>query len=345
MPLWAWLVGALLVIGLIVMAARTVRVQNELGEIQAKLERAENEAEQAATRAAEFSNRVNDLDAELEAAKTQRENIQAKLDQANSENAELKRKLSSDLEAAKTQREDIQTKLDQANSEIAQLKSKLGSAQSELQEKQARTEAVQNELASTRRASDEAKADAAKEKEQSNAIQGKIDQANAEIDRLNTELEQTKAALPSTVIAAPVEQPTEAETKTIHREITPDQITWGPMPPGLPEGAQSVVLAGDPSKDGPFVIRVNAPAGYTVPPHWHSKDEDVTLISGRAGMAMGEILNKEAGKALSAGSFIHMPAGTTHYAWSEEDSVLQISGIGPFDITYVNPEDDPRKQP
>jgi chromosome segregation ATPase len=167
MPLWAWLVGALLVIGFIVIATRTVRVQNELGEIQAKLERAENEAEQAATRAAEFSNRVNDLNAELEAAKTQRENIQAKFDQADSENAELKSKLSSDLEAAKTQREDIQTKLDQANSEIAQLKSKLGSAQSELQEKQARMEAVQNEPAGTRRASDEAKADAAKEKEQS----------------------------------------------------------------------------------------------------------------------------------------------------------------------------------
>jgi predicted nucleic acid-binding Zn-ribbon protein len=173
MPLWAWILGALLVIGLILVTTRVVRVQYELGEVQAKFERADKEAERAAARGAEFDKRVNELEAANEDAQT-------KLDQANSENVELKSKLSSELEAAKTQRADVQAKLDQANSEIAPLKSKLGSAQSELQEKQARIEALQNELTDTKRAADEAKADAAKAKEQSNAIQGKLDQANAE---------------------------------------------------------------------------------------------------------------------------------------------------------------------
>jgi len=117
------------------------------------------------------------------------------------------------------------------------------------------------------------------------------------------------------------------------------------MPPGLPTGGQSAVLSGDPEKDAPYVIRVKAPAGYTVPPHHHSKDEDVTVISGKVGVAMGEKLSKEPDKTLPAGGFVHMPAGMTHYAWSEEDSVIQISGTGPFDITYVNPKDDPRNKP
>jgi predicted nucleic acid-binding Zn-ribbon protein len=173
MPLWAGILGALLVIGLILVTTRAVRVQYELGEVQAKFERAEKEAERAAASGAEFDRRVNELEAAYE-------DVQTKLDQANSETVELKGKLSSELEATKTQRADVQAKLDQANSEIAQLKSKLGSAQSELQEKQARIEALQNELTDTKRASDEAKADAAKAKEQSNAIQGKLDQANAE---------------------------------------------------------------------------------------------------------------------------------------------------------------------
>jgi predicted nucleic acid-binding Zn-ribbon protein len=173
MPLWAWILGALLVIGLILVTTRAVRVQYELGEVQAKFERAEKEAERAAASGAEFDRRVNELEAAYE-------DVQTKLDQANSENVELKNKLSSELEATKTQRADVQAKLDQANLEIAQLKSKLRPAQSELQEKQARIEALQNELTDTKRASDEAKADAAKAKEQSNAIQGKLDQANAE---------------------------------------------------------------------------------------------------------------------------------------------------------------------
>lgn len=333
-PLWVWVVGVLLVIGLIGAAALVIRVQYDLREVQGKLERSESDAARAAARAEKFGKRADQLISELEVTKTERADIQTKLDQARADSAALK-----------TQNEDVQMKLDQANSEIAQLKSKLGSAQSDLQERQAHFDAVQNELTDTKRSSDEAKADVAKAKEQTDAVRARLDQANAEIQRLNTELEQTKAALPSTVVAAPLEEPAEPDTKTVHLEITPDQITWGPTPPGLPEGAQSVVLAGDPSKQGTFVIRINAPAGYTVPPHWHSEDENVTIISGHVGLAMGETLNKEPSQALSAGSFIHMRAGTKHYAWTIEDSIIQISGSGPFDITYVNPADDPRKLP
>src|SRR6185437_15074047 len=52
-------------------------------------------------------------------------------------------------------------------------------------------------------------------------------------------------------------------------EFTPDQIKWGPMPSGLPSGAQSAVLSGDPASSGAFIIRVKStpPRIYgTAPP-------------------------------------------------------------------------------
>ena len=45
-------------------------------------------------------------------------------------------------------------------------------------------------------------------------------------------------------------------------------------------GAQAAVLLGNPAKEGPFVLRLKFPAGFIVPPHRHSKDEFVTVISG-----------------------------------------------------------------
>jgi len=60
----------------------------------------------------------------------------------------------------------------------------------------------------------------------------------------------------------------------------PDQIRWQPGPRSLPPGAEYAVLEGDPSKEGPFVMRIRVPDGYRIPPHWHPKTERVTVMSG-----------------------------------------------------------------
>ncbi len=66
-----------------------------------------------------------------------------------------------------------------------------------------------------------------------------------------------------------------------HIVTTPDQIKWGPPPPGLPAGSEIAVLSGDPSKAGvPFTIRARMPDGYKIPPHWHPTDENVTVVQG-----------------------------------------------------------------
>jgi hypothetical protein len=130
-----------------------------------------------------------------------------------------------------------------------------------------------------------------------------------------------------------------------HVMVTPDRLKWGPAPAGLPPGAQVTVVAGDPSRAGaPYVLRAKLPDGYRVPPHWHPVDENVTVLKGILGMGPGEKFDPKAGKELPAGSFSRMPKGTRHYAWAKGETIIQVHGVGPFEIHYVNPGDDPRKK-
>jgi len=102
------------------------------------------------------------------------------------------------------------------------------------------------------------------------------------------------------------------------------------------------VLSGDPTKKGLFTVRMQAPAGYKVPPHTHQTAENITVISGTFNIGMGDKFDEAAGKSLEVGGFVVLPAGMKHYAWSTGDAIIQIHGKGPFEIKYVNPADDPR---
>ena len=128
-----------------------------------------------------------------------------------------------------------------------------------------------------------------------------------------------------------------------HTVVRAEALTWGAAPPSLPPGAQGAVLLGNPAKEGPFVLRLKFPAGFVIPPHRHSKDEFVTVISGTFAVAAGETLERASLKPLPPGSFVHLPAGMPHYARAEGETIVQINGVGPFDVTYVDPKDDPRK--
>jgi quercetin dioxygenase-like cupin family protein len=127
-----------------------------------------------------------------------------------------------------------------------------------------------------------------------------------------------------------------------HTVVHGDAVKWGAAPPSLPPGAQAAALLGSPAKEGPFVLRLKFPAGFTVPPHRHSKDEFVTVISGGFALGTGEKLDRTV-KPLRTGSFVHLPAGMAHFAFATEETVVQINGMGPFDVKYVDPKDNPRK--
>jgi quercetin dioxygenase-like cupin family protein len=126
------------------------------------------------------------------------------------------------------------------------------------------------------------------------------------------------------------------------RLYPPTTIEWKEGPAALPPGAKMAVLEGDPTKEGPFVVRFQFPAGYHVAAHTHPKTERVTVISGTLYLAAGEALDRNSAKSLPGGSFGFWPAGMKHTAWSEGETVIQLHGIGPWQINYVNPADDPR---
>jgi quercetin dioxygenase-like cupin family protein len=127
-----------------------------------------------------------------------------------------------------------------------------------------------------------------------------------------------------------------------HVAFTPTAVKWGPAPPALPPGAQMAVLEGDPSKDGPFVIRAKFPAGYKVPPHWHPTDEHLTVLQGVIQYGMGDTFDVAALHSYPAGSYVTSPKEMHHFVRAKGPTIIQLHAIGPFALTYVNPADDPR---
>ena len=128
-----------------------------------------------------------------------------------------------------------------------------------------------------------------------------------------------------------------------HAIHLPTQIKWEDGPPSLPPGAKFAVLEGDPAKDGFFTMRIRVPDGYKIPPHTHPKVEHVTVISGTFNFGMGEKFDQGATKEMPAGTFGFWPAGMKHFAWARGETVVQLHGIGPWSIEYLDPADDPRK--
>ena len=102
----------------------------------------------------------------------------------------------------------------------------------------------------------------------------------------------------------------------------------------MPRGAKVTVLMGDPSKKGPFIARVKLPAGYTVPVHRHPVNEYDTIVSGTLYMGIGRDINLDQVSILPPGSFIKIPAHTAHYAYTKEETIIQISGTGPWGMIY-----------
>ena len=114
--------------------------------------------------------------------------------------------------------------------------------------------------------------------------------------------------------------------------ISPDAIVWKDGPPTLPAGAKTAVLEGDPRAEGMFTMRVKVPAGASLAPHWHPRDERVTVLSGTVELGFGTVADKSATKRYGAGSFYVNPPHTMHFLFFPEETVLQMTGAGPWEI-------------
>lgn len=130
----------------------------------------------------------------------------------------------------------------------------------------------------------------------------------------------------------------------VQAKSTHSHLKWTNGPPSLPSGAKMAVVSGNPGAKGKFVIELKMPADYAVPPHSHPTDEVLKVVSGKLHYAMSDKMNSSEAKTLTAGHFVTMKAKINHWVHAPAPATIQVSGMGPFEITYVDPKDDPRKK-
>lgn len=124
-----------------------------------------------------------------------------------------------------------------------------------------------------------------------------------------------------------------------HVTVKPNELKWAPVA-ALP-GTEIAVVEGPLNEAAPFTFRLKLPAGYKIPPHWHPAIEHVTVISGTFYLGMGEKLDASASHPLPAGSVAIMQPKTAHFAWVKDETIVQVHGIGPWQVNWVNPADAP----
>jgi quercetin dioxygenase-like cupin family protein len=130
-----------------------------------------------------------------------------------------------------------------------------------------------------------------------------------------------------------------------HGVFPPDQVKWQSGPPSLPAGAKFAVLEGDPTKEGLFTMRLWMPDGFQIKPHSHPAVEHVTVVSGTFNVGMGDTFDSSKSMELPTGTFAYLAPGMHHFAWAKGETVIQLHGVGPWQINYVTPADDPRTKP
>jgi quercetin dioxygenase-like cupin family protein len=109
----------------------------------------------------------------------------------------------------------------------------------------------------------------------------------------------------------------------------------------VPPGAQIIVIEGPTNATGPFIVRLKFPPDYRLPPHRYPVIEHLTVISGTLNMGTGDKFDPAKTVALQPGSVSILQPRTNHFAWTKEETIVQVHGIGPWVPTYVDPSDDP----
>ena len=130
-----------------------------------------------------------------------------------------------------------------------------------------------------------------------------------------------------------------AQAKPEAMARTPAELTWRTQGGLAMAGMEQANLVGDPSKPGPYTLRLKFPAGYKLAPHTHPDSREVTILSGTWYTGYGEKFDEAALKALPAGSFYTEPASIPHFVAVQEPVLIQVSGTGPSGRVFVKPAD------
>ena len=132
----------------------------------------------------------------------------------------------------------------------------------------------------------------------------------------------------------------------VHAQAAPaakrGDLQWGPAPAVFPTGAKMAVVSGDPGKAAPFTVELAMPSGYKIAPHFHPTDETVEVRKGTLLVGMGDTFDASQAKPMKAGDKGSLPANAHHFAAAKGATVITVTAMGPFAMTYVNPADDPQ---
>ena len=116
-------------------------------------------------------------------------------------------------------------------------------------------------------------------------------------------------------------------------------------PGSIVPGSAAMRLLGDPTKHEMFAVRFRYPDGGWIAPHWHTATVRITVLSGTFVVGMGAVVDSTKVQAYGPGSFVVLEAGMNHFEWFRGETTLHVEGVGPFRTVFVNPADDPRRQP
>jgi len=115
----------------------------------------------------------------------------------------------------------------------------------------------------------------------------------------------------------------------------PDQYKW--RDPTGTAGVNQVVLHGDPTKSGPYVVFNRFKPGNFSKPHFHPNDRFITVVKGTWWVATGNKVDKDNMAAMPAGSFVTHFGKQVHWDGAkDEETWLVIVGEGPGTLTLVD---------
>lgn len=123
------------------------------------------------------------------------------------------------------------------------------------------------------------------------------------------------------------------------RAVAASEIKWSAVS-GYPPGYARAMLEGESGKAVPFTYRVRLPARFTFQPHTHAGDEHVTVLEGAWSVGVGDTFDASRLRSFPVGSFILIPAGTPHFVATDNDTVIQVHGIGPVGFRLVGGRGD-----
>ena len=137
------------------------------------------------------------------------------------------------------------------------------------------------------------------------------------------------------LLAAHVVSSRETTAVSKHAVLPAEDQAWHAGPQGMPAGVRFATISGDPAQPGPFVLRAELPAGYSIAPYRRSSDESIVVLAGALQIGDGSSFEPARMRNFGSGAFVRLRADEPHYATSDGGATVQIMGTGPFAIEYV----------